>query len=505
MLGLCETRSPSILSTAAMQYVSWITFLAFAFDLLVRIGLCLRVVMRRLAVGTSLAWLTIIMIFPFFGGVLYVLLGEKHLGKRRARRAELLRPAYAGWLQALRERANVVWPAGDEPAAALSRLAQASVDMPALQGNQLELIGHWNEALRSIIRDIDAASRTCHLEFYIWNPGGMADEVVAALIRARQRGVLCRVLLDAVGSKAFLRSPLAQQLREAGVELRSALPSSLVRMWFVRLDLRLHRKIVVIDGEIAYTGSLNMVDPRYFKQDSGVGQWVDAMARVEGPAVEALAITFISDWELETGEGPEELQAHVQRYALREAPEQGNATAQAIPSGPEFRPDAIYKILLTTIYTAQRELVLTSPYFVPDEAMLTALAPAANRGVAVTLIVPKQVDSLLVRFASRAHQGDLLAAGVRIFLFDGGLLHTKSVTVDGRLSLFGSLNLDPRSLWLNFEITLAVFDATFTEQLRALQQSYLDDAEPLTLATWSERSFRDRLADNLARLMGPLL
>ena len=488
-----------------MDYATWITVLAFAFDFVVRVGLCLRVIMRRIAVGTSLAWLTIIIIFPFGGGVLYVLLGEKHLGKPRARRAAQLHPEYLVWLKSLCQRANVVWTKEDDPAQALSRLAQTSVDIPALQGNKLELIGHWNDALQSIIKDIDGAQSTCHLEFYIWNPGGMADEVAAALVRARKRGVICRVLLDAVGSKDFFRSPLVHQLREAGVEVQSALPSGLIRMWFVRLDLRLHRKIVIIDGEVAYTGSLNLVDPRYFKQDSGVGQWVDAMVRVEGPVVEALAITFVGDWELETGEGPEQLQAHVESRALHEVEERGTATVQVIPSGPEFRPDAIYKILITTIYTAQRELVLTSPYFVPDEALLTALTSAANRGVAVTLIVPRHVDSHLVRFASQAHQGDLLAAGVRIFMFDGGLLHTKSVTVDGRISLFGSLNLDPRSIWLNFEITLGIFNPTFTQELRALQQSYLDDAEELTLAVWQNRSFLMRLTENVARLVGPLL
>jgi cardiolipin synthase len=488
-----------------MEYASWIAAISFGFDLLVRVALCLRVIMRRIPVGTSLAWLTIILIFPFGGGLLYVLLGEKHLGKRRARRAAQLRPEYLVWLKALCGRANIVWSDDDSAARALSRLSEASLGIPTLQGNRLQLIGQWNEVLQSIIKDIDLAQSTCHVEFYIWNPGGMADEVAAALIRARKRGVICRVLLDAVGSKEFFRSSFPQQLRDAGVELQSALRSGLIRMWFVRLDLRLHRKIVIVDGEVAYTGSLNLVDPRYFKQDSGVGQWVDAMVRVEGPAVEALAITFVSDWELETGEGPEKLQDHVDSTALRVVAERGTATVQVIPSGPEFRPDAIYKILNTTIYSAQRELVLTSPYFVPDEALLTALTSAANRGVDVTLIVPKHVDSRLVRFASQAHQGDLLAAGVRIFMFDAGLLHTKSVTVDGRISLFGSLNLDPRSIWLNFEITLGVFNSEFTQELRALQQSYLDDAEELSKEAWQNRTFAMRLAENVARLLGPLL
>ena len=485
-----------------MNYAAWLTSVAFAFDLTFRMGLCLRVVMRRLNVGTSLAWMTIIIVFPFAGGVLYLLLGEKHLGRRRAHRATLLHPAYRAWLEELCQRAHIDWKPEEDSAHALSQLTETVVGIPALPGNKLELIGKWDDVLKSIIKDIDGAQSTCHLMFYIWNVGGMADEVAAALIKARERGVACRVLLDAVGSKDFLRSPLCRQLIAAGVELNSALKSSIIRMWFVRLDLRLHRKIVVIDGDIAYTGSLNLVDPRYFKQDSGVGQWVDAMTRITGPVVESLAVIFFADWELETGQSPETLESRLDVHPVKE---QGPAAVQTIPSGPEFRPDAIYKVLLSTIYSARRELVLTSPYFVPDEAMLTALTSAAARGVDVTLIVPKKVDSMLVRFASQAHQGDLLAAGVKIFGFDGGLLHTKSVAVDGEFALFGSLNLDPRSLWLNFEITLAIYDNTFTSQLRALQQSYLDDAEPLTLEQWKNRTFTQRLTENIARLLGPLL
>ena len=485
-----------------MNYAAWFTSLAFALDFIFRLGMCLRVVMRRINVGTSLAWMTLIIAFPFGGGIIYLLLGEKHLGRNRARRATLLHPTYRAWLDELCQRAHIDWTPEEAPAQALSKLTESVIGIPALPGNKLELIGEWNEVLKSIIKDIDGAQRTCHLMFYIWNVGGMADEVAAALIRAKERGVACRVLLDAVGSKNFLKSSLCQQLIDAGVELHGALQSGLIRMWFVRLDLRLHRKIVVIDGEVAYTGSLNSVDPRYFKQDSGVGQWVDAMVRVTGPSVEALAVIFFGDWELETGQSPESLASRLDVHA---DPDQGSAAVQAIPSGPEFRPDAIYKVLISTIYSARRELVLTSPYFVPDEAMLTALTSAAARGVEVTLIVPKKVDSLMVRFASQAHQGDLLAAGVRIFGFDGGLLHTKSVAVDGEFALFGSLNLDPRSLWLNFEITLAIYDSTFTRGLRALQQTYLDDAEPITLEQWNKRTFPQRLAENVARLLGPLL
>jgi cardiolipin synthase len=176
-----------------------------------------------------------------------------------------------------------------------------------------------------------------------------------------------------------------------------------------------------------------------------------------------------------------------------------------LPSGPAAHVEAIEQVVLTAVYAASRELVLTTPYFVPSESLLTALLSAAARGVEVTLIVPAKVDSRLVHYASRAHQTDLLAAGVRVALFGGGLLHTKSITVDGQISVFGSLNLDPRSLRLDFEITLAVYDEEFTTALRRLQQSYLDRSTLLDLAACRSRSAAERFAEDAARLVGPLL
>ena len=276
----------------------------------------------------------------------------------------------------------------------------------------------------------------------------------------------------------------------------------MVRLLFVRPDLRMHRKIAVIDGAVAYTGSLNLADPRFFNQSAGVGQWVDAMVRVQGPAVSVLALTFLEDWALETGENLDDIRTNP---SVRLLPEAGPAVVQVVPSGPDQRIEAIEQVVLLAIYSATRELVLTTPYFVPSESLLTALLTAAARGVQVTLIVPAKVDSRLVRFASQAHQVDLLAAGVRVALFQDGLLHTKSITVDDRFSLFGSLNLDPRSLRLDFEITLVVYDAAFTRALRQLQQNYLDRSKLLDAETVNARLAVERFAEDTARLAGPLL
>lgn len=485
-----------------MEFPHWLVELGVLADFVIRIGLSIRIIMRRRPVGVSLAWLMVVLVFPFGGAIVYLTFGELRLGSRRAEWTAKIHQPFQSWLEKLRDRSQVDWSVLGTECEPLAKLAEATIGIPAMPDNELRLIGDTDGVFQSLIADISQAKSTCHLEFYIWNVGGAADEVAESLLEAASRNVTCRVLVDAVGSRDFLRSDLAVRLREGGVKVVEALPAGLIRGLFVRFDLRLHRKIVVIDGEIAYTGSLNMVDPRYFKQDAGVGQWVDAMVRVRGPAVEALAVTFLEDWELETAEGLEHL---AKTGDIHASPPCGDAVVQVVPSGPMLRNDAIQQILLMTIYAARQELVLTTPYFVPDEALLTALVAAAGRGVDVTIIVPASVDSRLVRLASQAHKGDLIAAGVRVVLFDGGLLHTKSITVDGEFSLFGSLNLDPRSLFLNFEITLCVYDRQYTSELRRMQQAYIDQSEVMDLAEWQSRSGPVRFAENTARLLGPLL
>lgn len=485
-----------------MDHPGWITTSLFVADMLIRLGLSARVIMRQLPVGVSLAWLSVILVFPFLGAVVYLFVGELRLGKRRMLRIAQLRTPFNAWLADLRQRDPVDWIRTGPGCESLARLAESTVGIPALPGNNLELLTSADAFFPSLIADINAAERTCHLEFYIWNRGGMADDVAAALIQAAARGVICRVLVDAVGSSEFLESGVVQELRQRGVTVRSAIPVGLIKTLFSRQDLRLHRKIVVIDGQIAYTGSLNLVDPRFFKQSAGVGQWIDAMVRVRGPAVEPLAITFLTDWAVETAEGVDRLR---ETGDARPLSFQGQATVQVVPSGPASHPQSILQVLLMAIYAARRELVLTTPYFVPDESLLNALITAARRGVDVRLIVPAEVDSFFVRLASQAHQSELVAAGVQVLEFQNGLLHTKSVTVDGEFSLFGSLNLDPRSLHLNFEITLSVYDRDFTRVLRDLQQSYEAHSTLADAARLKTRSAGRRFAVNFGRLLSPLL
>lgn len=482
----------------------FIAFVVVLLEIVVQVSVAVRVIMRRLPVGVSLAWVSVVLFLPVLGPIAYLLFGELRLGNRRAIRLEHIHHRYVEWLSGLQTYYQVSW--NNSTHHSLARLAEKVAHIPALPGNTLELISDTDSFFENLIREIDSACHSCLMAFYIWSPGGRADKVAEALMRAAGRGVDCRVLLDDVGSSVFLKGPLVETLRSAGVRVVSALPVGLFRALFWRLDLRLHRKIVVIDAEIGYTGSCNLVDPEFFKQEANVGEWVDAMVRLRGPAVEGLIATFIEDWELETGhflENHESIRARRRELRAENTPATG--IVQVIPSGPLIEGSEILGVLLMALYSAKKEVILTTPYFVPDEAILMALTSAAQRGVEVTLILPERVDSSLVRLASQAFKGDLLETGVRVMLFSGGLLHTKSVTVDGEFCLFGSVNLDPRSIFLNFEVTLGIYDSTCTQTIRKLQCSYLENSYPMDLKAWQERSWGTKLSENSARLLGPLL
>lgn len=483
----------------------WWSRLTFALVLVhfaIQLLITARVVMQRRAPSETMAWIVVVFALPVGGPLLYLVLGELRLGRKRARRFTELSKPIKEWLASIPQRSQVDWSRMSEQFEQYAELGERTMGVPALRGNRVELIDHWNDALLRIEAEIDQARSTCHLEFYIWNNGGRVERIVEALIRARERGVVCRVLVDAIGSHRFLRSESARRMRAAGVLIQDALPGGLLRMPFVRFDLRLHRKIVVLDGRVAYTGSLNMVDPRYFKQDAGVGQWVDAVVRIEGPAVEALQLVFLADWYVETSTTLDEIKRTGDAIPQ---PRRGDCAVQVMPSGPDLARYAVEHVLLNAVYSARHELIMTTPYFVPSESLTLALVSAARRGVKVILVVPKLVDSLLVRYASAAFKGELLQEGVKIALFNDGLLHTKSITVDGTYCLFGSVNLDPRSFRLNFEILLAIYDQKFSERLRALQQHYIDRSELMDLETYCRRPLAKQAAENVARLLGPLL
>lgn len=492
--------------------VSLFSNLFFLIDLTIRVGLSFRVIMRKKQHGVTLAWLVVILLFPFIGVLLYLLFGENRISERRARRVQHSFHYYQHWLTTLRDRAPVNWQSLGAECLPLHNLALQNTGLPAMAGNELALLRTSGDFMSALIDDIEQSRSTCHLEFYIWQEGGMVDDVIAAIGRAADRGVTCRILLDAIGSREFLASKTAEMLREKGVRLREALPAGLIKALVARVDIRNHRKIAVIDGRTAYTGSQNMADPHHFKAEAGVGQWVDVMLRIRGPVVESLAGTFVNDWYLESNSkqlalaaSADDLESFRKLMDVHRLEPEGDAAVQLVPSGPGFTNEAIHSLLMTTIYAARTELILTTPYFVPDDALLSALKSASLRGVEVMVIIPARNDSKLADYASRARFGELMAAGVHIKLFSGGLLHSKTITVDDEFALFGSVNFDMRSFWLNFETTLVIYDRQACDCLRELQQEYILAARDLNKEDYQNRSVLEQFKENAVLLMGPLL
>ncbi|MBV7315212.1 cardiolipin synthase [Shewanella sp. NIFS-20-20] len=460
-----------------------------------------RIITKRRAIGVSLAWMLMIFVVPVGGILAYLLFGELNLGRERANRARAMFPPYGEWFSRLHKwrlyQPQTLSPFSRE----ISHLCERRLGIPALADNQLRLISATDDILRQLISDIHQAQTSIRMEFYIWHPGGLADEVANALMLAQSRGVSVKVLLDAAGSGTFFKSHWPQFLRNAGVRLKAALPVSPFRMFFQRIDLRLHRKIVVIDNAIAYTGSMNLVDPAFFKQNAGVGQWVDVMVRLTGSNVPVLNTIHAWDWETETGDR----ELPVSPVLNPHIDDSIKDMVQVIPSGPGMPEAIIQQALLQSIYQATESISITTPYFVPSEVLMFALCSAAQRGLKVTLIIPDKNDSMMVEWASRSFFSELLNAGVHIHRFTGGLLHTKSVIIDNKFCLIGTVNLDMRSFWLNFEVTLAVDNLEFTESLIQLHTTYLLQSHRINRKKWQKRRIHKRFMEQFFYWFSPLL
>ncbi|MFG0245341.1 MAG: cardiolipin synthase [Phycisphaerales bacterium JB052] len=471
------------------------------------IGLGLRIILTRRPTGVSLAWLLLITSVPYVGAGIYLFVGELWLPKRRMKLAQLSRTE----LSQVIDRIEDQWEMADHElpdlAVELNAHAQAPFGLSALGGNELKIYSSCNACLDEMICDIKDAQKSVSMLFYIWESKGQIRQIEEAMIEAVQRGVECRLLLDSAGSKKFLQSRRAVELQRAGIVIAEALPASFLRVFFKRIDIRNHRKIVAVDNRVAYTGSMNMVDPAYFNAGRGVGQWIDVMARVRGPAARVLSMNLAMDWAIDYRRDAK-MQISGPIESIRNAEPIGRAgdiVAQVVPSGPDQASQLIHELLITLIYNTRRRLIITTPYFVPSDSMLQALISAAHRGVRVSLVVPEKIDSVLVRHASRSYFQDLLNAGVEIHAYRGGLLHAKTVTADDDVALLGSVNMDLRSFSINFEISMFIYNQATVQEMKALQKSYMDDAVRIESHDWERRPVHSKLLENALQLLSPIL
>jgi cardiolipin synthase len=351
-----------------------------------------------------------------------------------------------------------------------------------------------------MVADIDAAQDHVHVLFYIWLPDNNGCKVAGALKRAAARGVTCRALADDLGSRLMINSEHWSAMSAAGVRLARALPigNPLLRLLKGRIDLRNHRKIVIIDDHITYCGSQNCADAEFLIK-ARYAPWVDTMMRFEGPIARQNQHLFAGDWMAHVDD---DIDGLLQRPIP--ATQQG-LPAQVIGTGPTVRYSAMPEMFESLIYSARHELVITTPYYVPDDPMQAALCASARRGVATTIVFPARNDSWIVAAASRSYYGDLLDAGVRIFEYQGGLLHTKSLTLDGEVTLIGSANMDRRSFELNYENNILFFDPPLTADMRQRQGTYIARSSPVTREAVEGWSWQRRLWNNAVAMLGPVL
>jgi cardiolipin synthase len=467
-----------------------------AFHILIQTGLILRVLLHpNREPSVRLTWIVVILALPVFGILTYLMLGEARLrpGRLARHRAVLAR---------LPPRANLPEAAcADDIPGLLFRVGQSISGFAPVDGNTARLMSDAEQTITSITADIDAAQDHVHLMCYIWLPDDSGSRLAHALIRASGRGVTCRALADDFGARAMIRDPLWAQMQAAGVRVARSLPvgNAVLQAVFGRIDLRNHRKIVVIDNSVTYCGSQNCADAAFLPK-ARFAPWVDAVLRLTGPIARQNQMVFAADWMVERPQ--DDLTPLLMAAMPTPAP---GFPAQVVAMGPMDKPTALPELFAALLYAARRELILTTPYFVPVDALQSALRAAANRGVAVTLILPAWNDDFAVAAASRSYYADLIDAGVRLYEYNAGLLHAKTVTVDGQVSLIGSANMDCRSFALNFESNILLSDVETTSALRARQIGYLSDSTLITAQAVAAWPWHRQLWNNAMAILGPVL
>jgi cardiolipin synthase len=477
-----------------------IVILLVLLDLSIRVFSIIYVPINRKP-QTATGWLLAIFLIPYIGFILFLLVGSTKLPKsRRHKQAEINQYILDQTEGIERVRKDHTWPSWLD---GVTELNKRLGSMPLVGNNRAELLPDYDEAIASMTAAVDDATRFVHVEFYIATLDDTTRPFFDALERATDRGVTVKFLLDHIASRGYpgYRDTL-RRLDEMGAEWHLMLPVQPLRGKYQRPDLRNHRKILVVDGTVAFTGSQNLIDRSYDVQahiQRGL-RYKDLLARFEGPVVAGINALFVTDWYSETDELLLRETDPVQR-AEQDAP----LDCQVVPSGPGFDGENNLRLFNVLLYKAEKKVSITSPYFVPDDSMLYAITTTAQRGVEVELFVGEIGDHTLTWHAQRSYYEGLLRAGVRIYLYNQPtILHAKHFTIDDDVAVIGSSNMDMRSFSLNLEISVMVRGRSFVDALRGVQQSYKEDSFEITLEEWLERPTRSQVLDNVARLTAAL-
>ena len=450
------------------------------------------IILQKREPAATLSWLMSLAFLPYLGFLIYYLLGPQKIDRHRLRRARR-RVALAAFDD---ESSNPEY-------AEMQRMVLATTGFPPASATHVDMLVDGSHKYPRLLQDIATATREVHVEYYIYEPDQNGTALRDALTAAAKRGAKVRLLLDAVGSKKASKK-FFQPLLDAGGELAWFHPMRLGRVWkFWKrpwVNLRTHRKIVLIDGRIGYTGGINITD----EQDDRLrtDAYRDLHLRMEGNVVRELQQVFVEDWIYATDDRSL-ISDVVQGMPPLVA---GDIPVQIVSSGPDSRWEAIHRAHVSAIHAAHHRVWMTTPYFVPGEAAMMALTSAALGGIDVRLIVPKMSDSKLVTFAARSYYDALLAAGVKLYEYGPRMLHSKTLLVDDDLAMIGSANFDHRSFRLNFEVHAIIHDRHIAGELEKLIEGEFAHAPRVRDPGTDRRPlFTARLPEAIARLMSPLL
>jgi cardiolipin synthase A/B len=489
---------PGVLNEALQSLPVLVAAGLLTLDLALRIAL-LGIIPHNRKPSSAMAWLLLVLLIPFVGLAIFLVLGRTEVGRRRHAQQAEVNDLIRRRTSAAAESQYAAEPSYVESVITLNRNLGA---LPASRGNDVTLHSDYRESIEAMTEAVDGAQHFVHVQFYITAWDAVSGPFFDALIRATDRGVTVRLLFDYLGSKGIPGyKDMLTRLDETRIVWRAMLPIGLRKGELRRPDLRNHRKILVVDGTVAFMGSQNLIEPGYDKEKHHlVGrEWVELTCRVTGPSVAALDSVFATDWYSETDE------LLTDEVVPATPDSRGDLTCQVIPSGPGFATENNLRAFTTLLYSARRRISITSPYFVPDESLLYAVTTAAHRGVEVELFVSEEGDQFMVYHAQCSYYGALLEAGVRIHLYPAPyVLHSKHFSIDEEVAVLGSSNMDLRSFGLNYEVSMMLQGGDVVGRMRKVEDAYRVRSRELTAEEWARRPWRSRYADNVMRLTSAL-
>lgn len=487
-----------------MTWISLITGIFLVVDYTVKI-VAIGIIPENRRPSSSSAWLLLILFLPFVGLLLYWLIGSPWV---RGRRIGI--QLAVNTLLSERMAKFSAWRADDfapPGLASVMAMNEKLTSLPCVTGAEEGLYGDTDEFFAAMASAIDAAESYVHVEFYIISRDASTEPVFTALVDAAARGVTVRLLLDHLGSRPYPgRKAMCEAMTEAGIDWHLMMPIAPLRGRWRRPDLRNHRKLLIVDGTTAFIGSHNLIGPAYgsaANQEAG-RHWKDLSLRVSGDIVLSVQAVFATDWFTETGQSLDLQKYFVDQPDLVPG---GKANGmQLVPSGPGFPTEPNLRMFTSLVHLATDSISITSPYFVPDDALLAAITSASYRGVTVELFVGEKADQFLVGHAQRSYYSALLDAGVIIHLYPAPtVLHSKYMTVDGLAGVIGSSNMDFRSFGLTYEIMLLGFGGDLVEHLKRNDDAYRSMSRVLTAEEWHGRPWHERYVNNVCRLTAALM